>query len=162
MSRKVIQIVRRARLAWLALALLCGPAVAYADPDYSYGIEGGYQTGGCGACAAGCGTCSWPIHCGYYPFCLEGGPRIRYSCTCPKPVCPPCELQHWGYYETCWRAWPWPPDWSHCPVPPPSAHLEGQGLPVVTTPGRMPGAPMDGFPGRPGQPLPLPRPSNGL
>ena len=28
-------------------------------------------------------------------------------------------LPHYGYYQTCWHPWPFPPDWSHCTVLPP-------------------------------------------
>src|SRR5262249_15074712 len=46
---------------------------------------------------------------------------LKFKCACPKPVCDPCNLPHYGYFATCWRPWPWPHDWSHCPVPPPGA-----------------------------------------
>jgi hypothetical protein len=32
-------------------------------------------------------------------------------------------LPHWGFYETCWSPWPFPPDWTHCPTPPPAAFV---------------------------------------
>jgi hypothetical protein len=142
MVRKVIRGARRALCAALALALLGGPGIALADP--------------------GCDSCPWPICCGHYSFCLEGGPRIKFHRTCPKPVCPPCDLEHWGYYETCWRAWPFPPDWTHCPVPPPSAHMEGQVLPTLRPAAPLAVAPGSGSRIRTDQGIPMPRPSNGL
>jgi hypothetical protein len=41
-------------------------------------------------------------------------PRFHYHCVCPKPACDPCSLEHYGYYPTCWQAWPFPPDYRHC------------------------------------------------
>lgn len=68
---------------------------------------------------------------------LEGFPNISFKRGCPKPICPPCELERWGYHETCWRRWPWPPNWSHCPVPPPGAYFDGTIPPPVHTPGSI-------------------------
>jgi hypothetical protein len=51
----------------------------------------------------------------------EGPPNLKFKKACPKPVCDPCTLPHYGYFQTCWRPWLLPPDWSHCPVPPPGA-----------------------------------------
>jgi hypothetical protein len=56
-----------------------------------------------------------------YVRCEEGPPRLRFKIGCGKPVCDPCRLEHWGYYQNCWHPYPWPPDWSHCRVPPPGA-----------------------------------------
>jgi hypothetical protein len=63
-----------------------------------------------------CGKCPPP-----YIHCTEGPPRLKYKCACPKPVCEPCSLERWGYYQNCWHPWPFPPDWSHCPTPPSGA-----------------------------------------
>jgi hypothetical protein len=57
-------------------------------------------------------------HCPKTVFCRPKPPHIKYKCVCPKPICPYCELENFGYYPTCWRAWPYPPNYSHCPVPP--------------------------------------------
>jgi hypothetical protein len=54
----------------------------------------------------------------YYIHCTEGPPKIKFKCGCPKPVCDPCMLDHFGYYRTCWQPWPCGPDGSHCPLPP--------------------------------------------
>jgi len=61
------------------------------------------------------------------PFvhCQEGPPRLRFKCACPKPVCDPCNLEHYGYYQTCWRPWSFSPDARHCPEPLPSVELHG-------------------------------------
>jgi hypothetical protein len=40
---------------------------------------------------------------------------FHYKCICPKPICEPCNLEHFGYYPTCWQPWPFPPDYRHCP-----------------------------------------------
>jgi hypothetical protein len=40
---------------------------------------------------------------------------FHYKCICPKPICDPCNLEHFGYYPTCWQPWPYPPDYRHCP-----------------------------------------------
>src|SRR5262245_59214502 len=61
-----------------------------------------------------------------YPFCTinkrcqERPPCWHNKPVCPKPICDPCTLEHHGYYHTCWRPSSIPPDWSHCPVPPPA------------------------------------------
>ena len=49
-------------------------------------------------------------------FELTKPPRIRYRRVCPPISCG--ALEHFGYYQTCWTAWPFPPDYSHCPRPP--------------------------------------------
>src|SRR5436190_9501187 len=56
-----------------------------------------------------------------YRYVYEGAPCIKFKCGCPKPICDPCHLPHYGYYQTCWGPWPFPPNWDHCPVPPPAA-----------------------------------------
>jgi len=53
--------------------------------------------------------------------CTEGPPRIKFKCACPRPICCPCDRPGWGYFQPCWVPWPYPPDWSHCPVPPPAS-----------------------------------------
>jgi hypothetical protein len=35
----------------------------------------------------------------------EKGPRIKFKCGCPRPVCPPCDSPWFGYYPTCWSPW---------------------------------------------------------
>ena len=73
------------------------------------------QAGECATCKQ---TCPPPfIHW------AEGPPNLRFKTACPKPVCDPCTLPHYGYYATCWHPWPFAPDWSHCPTPPPGTVL---------------------------------------
>jgi hypothetical protein len=80
-----------------------------------------------------------------YKWCHEGGPRIWVQCGCPKPVCCPSNAPNWGYFPTCWRPWPWPPDWSHCYGNPPAAQIvppmaDARMLPPESgpTPGQLP------------------------
>jgi hypothetical protein len=67
------------------------------------------------------------------PYChhQEGPPRIKFKCGCPRPVCPPCDSEFFGYYPTCWRPWgmvsncpdiypPWVP--KPPPGPPPGVY----------------------------------------
>jgi hypothetical protein len=49
-----------------------------------------------------------------YVHCSEGPPKLKFKCACPKPVCGPCEMKKWGYYENCWQPWPGPPNTSRC------------------------------------------------
>jgi hypothetical protein len=79
--------------------------------------------------------CSHQVCPPYYNHCTEGPPKIKFKCGCPKPVCGPCTLEHYGYYPTCWRPWPFPPDLSHCPGPPPdalAATMHGAPVPGIT------------------------------
>jgi hypothetical protein len=52
-----------------------------------------------------------------YKHCQEGPPRLCFKTVCPRPVCGPCDLKHFGYFQNCWMPYPYAPDWSHCPVP---------------------------------------------
>ena len=80
-------------------------------------------------------------------YIFEGPPRIKFKHGCPRPICNPCDLPHYGYFATCWHPWPWPPDFSHCPVPPPGSFLP------FDTPKRLPGEP----PAKPEDKGPMPR-----
>jgi hypothetical protein len=84
------------------------------------------------------GACKWRCP---PPFvhCQERPPCVKMKCVCPRPVCNPCALEHAGYYQTCWQPWPYPPDWSHCPVPPPGAVIAPPLGPVHPFPGGVPG-----------------------
>ena len=103
----------------------------------------------CGTCLA-CRSCC-PIFCPHYKHCAEGAPRICIMNGCPKPLCNPCTMPNWGYYQTCWSPWPWGPDWSHCPVPTPASQVFVPGqlvtpnysplpptLPISPTPSTVP------------------------
>jgi hypothetical protein len=64
--------------------------------------------------AAPAGECH---HCPKTYFCRPKPPCIKYRCVCPRPI--GCGgVEHFGYYPTCWTAWPFPPDYSYCPSPP--------------------------------------------
>jgi len=36
-----------------------------------------------------------------YLWFSEGPPWIKFKKACPRPVCDPCNLEHYGYYQTC-------------------------------------------------------------
>jgi hypothetical protein len=147
--RGVAKLLRRFGIS--ALFMLAVPAWSWA------------QTGeGCasGACfgtpfTGSCGTCCQTHHCPpAYQHCVEGAPCIHWQCGCPRPICNPCDLPHWGYFDKCWTPWPFPPNWTHCPTPPPAAFVtlnpnigapympQQQRLPTpAVAPGLNPGAP---------------------
>lgn len=58
------------------------------------------------------------LHCPKTVFCRPRAPYIKYKNVCPKPICPCGEMENFGYYPTCWHAWPFPPNYAHCPCPP--------------------------------------------
>ncbi len=85
--------------------------------------QGGLAQEACGP--NGCSTCRTcqTHHCPpSFHWCQEVAPRIRFQHGCPKPICNPCDLPNWGYYQTCWTPWPFPPDYSHCHPLTPAAH----------------------------------------
>jgi hypothetical protein len=119
----------------VAVVLLAGLS-AIADPP---AMDGGIMQGSCGSCSEGCGRGMLGCHhlfCGPpYRHCVEGPPHLRFKCGCPLPVCPPnCDTPNWGYYQPCWNPWPWPPDWSHCPVRPPASQVLPGNEIIVPTP----------------------------
>jgi len=77
------------------------------------------------------------LFCPHNKRCQEKPPTWVIKRICPKPICDPCTLEHHGYYQTCWRPSSVPPDWSHCPVPPPAVHFgRGHDQPVHPAPSR--------------------------
>jgi hypothetical protein len=92
----------------------------------------GQECCGSGGPGSGAGHCH-RIHCPHYHYCLKGAPCIKFKYGCPLPICSPCNAPNWGYYQPCWRPWPWPPDFSHCPYPVPAAH-SGPCPQAATTP----------------------------
>jgi hypothetical protein len=107
--------------------------------------------GGCSSCASCVTNC---YHCQRhhcpprFRWCQQGPPRLKFERGCPLPVCDPCAAPNWGYHQTCWTPWPWQPDWSHCPAPPPASMVfpglapGGSQLPVESLPApRMQGRP---------------------
>ncbi len=102
---------------------------------------------GPGGCGGGGATPMANTHCHChrlccpkYCFCLHGAPCIKFKYGCPPPICEPCSLPHWGYYQPCWRPWPYPPDWSHCPYPVPAAAIAPcpQGPQAAVAPATVP------------------------
>lgn len=95
----------------------------FAMPTVSWG-----QTFGTPTAASNCGTCGPTCQTHHCPpafkYCYEGAPHIHWRRGCPHPICNPCDLPHWGYYETCWSPWPFPPNWGHCLTPPPAAFVQ--------------------------------------
>lgn len=81
---------------------------------------------GCATCGQGAtgGSCQMFNCPPWFHHCQERPPVICIKCGCPRPVCNPCILPNFGYFQTCWRPWPLPPDWSHCNVPPPAAFVQ--------------------------------------
>ena len=156
--------------AFIALAM---PGWTWAQATCaSCGTGGCAPTAECGTCAtcASCQSCQW-FHCPpAFHHCQEGPPCLWFKCGCPHPVCNPCTLQHYGYFEACWTPYPFPADWSHCPTPPPAAFVTLNPLATRTpvTPGGPTGdprgyptapnmlPPVNGLPGGPGD-LPAPR-----
>ncbi len=105
------------------------------------------QAGGLGLCC----SCPPPL-----TWCSEQAPCLKFKCACPRPVCDPCDLQHYGYYATCWQPWPFQPDWSHCSTIPP-----GAALPPPAYPPYSPRAPQDRRPDTiREEDLPKPRPKD--
>jgi hypothetical protein len=105
--------------------------------------------------AGDCDGCCSNHHCPPpYVHCMERPPCIKFKCACPRPVCPPCNAEFWGYYPTCWRRWP--AMFSNCPernppwvaVAPPgmpagfseSLTPHGETAPTTTVPAPMPPA----------------------
>ena len=93
-----------------------------------------------GICGDGCG-----VSCGHhcpppFKYLQEGPPRIHFKHGCPHPVANPCTLPNWGYFETCWNPWPFPPNWNHCYQPPPASyvHLNAYGSPPMFMPPAAP------------------------
>ena len=119
------------------LALLGLAALAWAAQGSTV------QAQGCATCAQGCasGFCQ-TLHCPpWFHHCQERPPVICIRCGCPRPVCNPCALPNFGYFQTCWSPWPLPPDWSHCKVPPPAAFVQLNPPHVAGPPGTMPVTP---------------------
>lgn len=129
------------------------------------------QTFGTPIGASSCNTCAPTHHCPpAYKHTYEGAPHIHFHRGCPHPICNPCDLPHFGYWETCWSPFPFGPSWGHCLTPPPAAFvilnpLSNQHLPGGRTPSNLPSSgglnpPVSPMP-MPTEEIPLPRPKNG-
>jgi len=133
---------------WLAMPTAAWAQQACAPCAASFGTP----------CGAGCSTHPCPPA---FKYTVEGPPHIHWHCGCPHPICNPCDLPHWGYFETCWNPYPFPPNWTHCPSPPPAAFvtlnpLVNPNLPAVVAPRNTFGSPQT----PPNAPMTLP-PSDG-
>jgi hypothetical protein len=126
---------RRFQAGLLETAGLLCTLLAGGSLHAQYGGNGG----GCASCglAPACSACreNCPPKVVHY---YEGPPRLKFKKACPRPLCDPCHLPHFGYYQTCWAPWPFPPDWSHCPVPPPGAAIPPPPVPPFTPRTRLP------------------------
>ena len=102
---------------WLAALVVAGTLLS---PNLARAQN--FLGGGCATCAncyqpstsEGSKCCQWH-HCPRYYHCSEGPICLKFRCGCAKPVCNPCDLQNYGYTETCWSRGQWQ---STCPVPP--------------------------------------------
>jgi hypothetical protein len=125
------------RYTWKIAGLLLSLAAVGWWCDSAARAQQGCATCGSGP-SCGCNTClpDVPTHHCPHPFChtQEGPPCIHYKCGCPRPVCDPCNLPHYGYFQPCWKPWPYGPDWSHCPELPPAALVYPGPLPPHQTP----------------------------
>jgi hypothetical protein len=109
-----------------SLRLLIAPAamwLASLSPVAAQELFNGWG----GSLSAGCESCATSFCCQTHhcppplAHCQERPPIIRVKCGCPKPICNPCTQPGWGYFETCWSPWPWPPNYNHCATLPPAA-----------------------------------------
>ena len=127
-------------LRWLGLSAI----MAFALPTAGWAQCGPFITSL--SCGPKChGPCPPALK-----YIYEGAPHIHWHRGCPHPICNPCDLPTWGYFETCWTPWPFPPNWSHCPTVPPAAYvhlnpygnLNHQAPPIRTTPAPIQNRPM--------------------
>lgn len=114
-----------------------------------------------GAPCASCAPCQ-THHCPpAFKHCYEGAPHIHWKRGCPHPICNPCDLPHFGYFETCYSPWPFPPNWGHCPTPVPAAFVTLNPMVHPNAPVPRPGAPIPSTTTGPGSiytPTPMPMP----
>ena len=123
--RKLLRCLGISAFLWLAMPSWSWAQQGSASCTASFGVP----------CGVGCQVHHCPPA---YKYCVEGPPRICWRHGCPRPICDPCNLPHWGFYETCWNPWPFPPEWTHCPAPPPAAQvtLDPYVHPNLPPPGR--------------------------
>jgi hypothetical protein len=104
------------RFSWPLLALV---SLAPLTPVWAQHVVG-TTAGDAFSCGPNCAPLCGPVKHPCPPKFLhiqEGPPRLKYKHGCPRPVCDPCHLPHYGYFQTCWAPWPYPDDWGHCPTP---------------------------------------------
>ncbi|MGF1580700.1 MAG: hypothetical protein ACFCD0_15165 [Gemmataceae bacterium] len=109
---------RRWKPSLVALLVLVGGLGLAVSPVAADGWGLGFGSWGCNLFGGCREQCPPP-----YTHCQEGPPRLHFKRRCPRPVCHPCKLQHYGYYQPCWRPWPFPRDFRHCPGPVPAAEV---------------------------------------
>jgi hypothetical protein len=141
-------VVKRLRCVGIAALL------AFALPTVGWA-----QQFGAPSCAApegpACGSCCQTHHCPpAFNYCYERPPCIHWHCGCPHPICNPCDLPHFGYYEPCWSPWPFPANLAHCPTPPPASFVNlapyvNPNQPGPRPPGMLPPSNIAPVPGAP-------------
>ncbi|MFQ3652365.1 MAG: hypothetical protein SNJ75_18775 [Gemmataceae bacterium] len=107
---------------WPLLAVLTS---AVSPPAWAQHVisAGAIDCLSCGPnCAPLCGSVKHPCPPKFLHI-QEGPPKLKLQHGCPRPVCDPCNLPHYGYFQTCWAPWPYPDNWNHCPTPTPSQML---------------------------------------
>ncbi len=150
---RLAALVGVAALAWglptPAARAQSAPAATLAAPSVAAFPAGEVAGAPCASCgvSSGCSSCGGGVcqrtHCPpHFHHCQERPPVICIHCGCPRPVCNPCALPNFGYFQTCWTPWPLPPDWSHCPVPPPASQVQVAGpIAIPGVPTTAPAAP---------------------
>jgi hypothetical protein len=78
------------------------------------------------------------LFCPVTVFCKPKPPHVRYKCICPQRIKPGCGLENYGYYPTCWQPWPFPPNYGHCAVPPPTVTPQSSAAKTAETPEELP------------------------
>src|SRR5262249_6046406 len=76
----------------------------------------------------------------FYKHHYEGAPKIKFKRACPRPICNPCNLPHYGYFGSCWHPWPFPRNECACDLPQPTIlmpHGENTGMSRSSIPSDM-------------------------
>ncbi|HZZ77549.1 MAG TPA: hypothetical protein VFE62_03465 [Gemmataceae bacterium] len=55
--------------------------------------------------------------CAPYRPVADGPPRVNWKRGCPRPICNPSDPPQCDYYDSCWKAWPYPANWTKSPPP---------------------------------------------
>jgi hypothetical protein len=132
--------------------------LTFALPSLGYAQQFGTPTCAGSDCGHSCQTHHCPPA---FKYCFEGPPHIHWKCGCPHPICNPCDLPHFGYFEPCWSPWPFPANLAHCPTPPPASFINlspyvNPPAPAPRTPGMLPTPGVVPAPGAPPINPPLP------
>src|SRR5262249_22801892 len=89
------------------------------------------------AAAQECETCGKGACPPFYKHHYEAAPKIKFKRACPRPICNPCHLPHYGYFPTCWHPWPFPRNECACPPEQPD---------ILFRQGENPGMPRSSLP----------------